>query len=692
MPRGAVPDPKQIAPLVALIHQEQFTEAEQRAQSLLATFPESGVLWKVLSVAQVRLGKDGLAALRQASELLPEDGEAHRNLGAALYDRGQWAEALESLQRALLKQPDDVSTLIDAANTLRKLERPAEAVPLYERALKQDPGEAEAHNNLGNAWLELKEYQNAELCYERALILWPGNAQIHCNRGFVRSAQRRLAEAAACYRQALASDPKLIDALNGLGNTLRDLGDRREAATLFRRAIEVDAARAESHANLGAVLFEMRRVDEAVASFKRALELAENHVPAQLGLALALRQQRRPEEAEEQCRAALEADPRHVEALCLLGELRADRGRFAEAEALFQRAIDADPEHAAAAYAGIATHRRMSEADSAWLRGAEALSARPLSLAQQISLQYALGKYFDDTGQYDRAFEHYTRANESTKRYGARHDRERLRQRVSRIIQSFDGRPGASPGAAADSELPILIVGMPRSGTSLAEQILASHPAVFGAGELVYWNGAYDAFSADAARGGTAAASVATLAVTYLERLRALGGGASRVIDKMPANFWYLGLVHAAFPRARIIHMQRHPFDTCLSIYFQNFFNIGPYANDLGDLAQFYGEYLRVMRHWRRVLPANVLLEVPYEALVEAPEEWSRRMLAFVGLPWDPRCLDFHQTDRVVITASKWQVRQRISKSSVGRWRNYSKHLGPLQPLAAAAPPVPGSP
>ena len=160
----------------------------------------------------------------------------------------------------------------------------------------------------------------------------------------------------------------------------------------------------------------------------------------------------------------------------------------------------------------------------------------------------------------------------------------------------------------------------------------------------------------------------------------------------MPANFWYLGLVHAAFPRARIIHMQRHPFDTCLSIYFQNFFNIGPYANDLGDLAQFYGEYLRVMQHWRRVLPANVLLEVPYEALVEAPEEWSRRMLAFVGLPWDPRCLDFHQTDRVVITASKWQVRQRISKSSVGRWRNYSKHLGPLQPLAAAAPPVPGSP
>jgi hypothetical protein len=179
------------------------------------------------------------------------------------------------------------------------------------------------------------------------------------------------------------------------------------------------------------------------------------------------------------------------------------------------------------------------------------------------------------------------------------------------------------------------------------------------------------------------------MAREYLGRLRELGGDASRVVDKMPANFWYAGLLHAALPQARIIHMQRHPFDTCLSIYFQNFFNIGAYAHDLADLAHFYGEYLRVMDHWRRVLPPTRLLEVPYEALVEDPERWARRMLDFVGLPWDPRCLEFHRTDRVVITASKWQVRQKISRGSVGRWRNYETHIGPLRVLGYLVPEAP---
>src|SRR6202043_1463103 len=167
----------------------------------------------------------------------------------------------------------------------------------------------------------------------------------------------------------------------------------------------------------------------------------------------------------------------------------------------------------------------------------------------------------------------------------------------------------------------------------------------------------------------------------YLARLTASAGGAPRVVDKMPANFMYAGLIHAAFPLARIIHMQRHPIDTCLSIYFQNFFNIGPYANDLDDLTHYYGEYQRISNYWRAVLPATALLEVPYEALVADQEHWTRRMLDFIGLPWDPKCLDFHQTDRVVITASRWQVRQKINAASAGRWRNYEKFLGPLQRL-----------
>jgi len=235
------------------------------------------------------------------------------------------------------------------------------------------------------------------------------------------------------------------------------------------------------------------------------------------------------------------------------------------------------------------------------------------------------------------------------------------------------------PNHGSSSELPVLIVGMPRSGTSLTEQILASHPAVFGAGEVPFWDGAFNVYQKAALSGPVDPTLLPGMAAAYLERFAAASAGVLRVVDKLPGNFLYAGMIHSAFPRARIIHMQRHPLDTCLSIYFQNFFGMGPYANDLDNLAHYYGEYLRITNHWRTVLPATALLEVPYEALIEDQEGWSRKMLEFIGLPWDPKCLDFHQTERAVITASKWQVRQRIHSASAGRWRHYEKFVGPLR-------------
>jgi hypothetical protein len=249
----------------------------------------------------------------------------------------------------------------------------------------------------------------------------------------------------------------------------------------------------------------------------------------------------------------------------------------------------------------------------------------------------------------------------------------------------------------SESELPVFVVGMPRSGTSLIEQILASHPQAHGVGELNFWEEASETLASGlrapaGARPGARGAALAVrlaydtsgfaqLARRYLTRLSTHSGGALRVIDKMPGNFLYAGLIHAVFPRARIIHVQRQPLDTCLSMYFQNFFHLHPYAADLEALAHYYRQYLRVTEHWRTLLPAASLLEVPYEALIADQEHWTRRLLDFVGLSWDPRCLDFHETERVVITASRWQVRQKINAGSVGRWRNYERHLGPLTQL-----------
>jgi tetratricopeptide (TPR) repeat protein len=681
MNRASILNPHEIGALVALVNQDRLTEAEHRARTLLGVNPNDGMLWKILSVALVRQGRDALQALRKTVELMPLDGEAHCNLGAALHDQGQWAAALASLQRALALQPHNVEALVDAANALRALGRAREAVPLYQRALEIEPRLVEAHNNLGNAFLDLGRADDAAGCYRSALQFKPDDAQILCNLGTALRQAGHLDEAAQSYGRALILKPGDADAVNKLGNVLRELGSRREAAALFRRAVEIDPGRAESYVYLGTVLFELRRVDEAAASYRQALALQPDYAPAHLSLGLALRQQRRPAEAESACRAALAIDPNYSEALSFLGELQADHGRFSEAEELFQRAIAIDPDFSPA-YVSIATHRKMTGEDGAWLKGAEALLAKRRPLGHEIGLRYALGKYFDDVGQYDEAFDHYRRANELTKRYGTKYDRAKLEQRVERIIGTFDAASMLQYRAhESASEPPIFIVGMPRSGTSLAEQILASHPAVFGAGEVIFWNAAYDAYRDAEIAGKSAATLIPGMAADYLNRLTAISGGALRVVDKMPANFLYAGLIHAAFPQARIIHMQRHPIDTCLSIYFQNFFNIGPYANDFDNLAHYYRQYLRVTDHWRTVLPATALLEIPYEALIDDQEGWSRRMLEFVGLTWDPKCLDFHRTDRVVITASKWQVRQKISRSSAGRWRNYEKFLGSLRGL-----------
>jgi tetratricopeptide (TPR) repeat protein len=571
-------------------------------------------------------------------------------------------------------------------NALLQLGRQDEAIACYRRALEFAPEEAQVLCNLGNALRQRGLLDEALATTRRALARDPNLSVAHNNMGLVLAAQGRREEAAACYSQAVQCSPGYLDGLINLGNVLRELGKRREALAVYSRAIEIDPNRAESHCNLGNALFEARHFDAAIESFRGALALRPDHAPAHVGLGGALRLQRRTAEARTACGAALAIDPDYPEALALLGELRADEGKFAEAERLFRRAVAAKPDFAFG-LASIAANRKMSRDDAAWLRNAEALLVNRPPPADEINLRFALGKYFDDIHEYARAFGEYARANELTKRFTGQYTRESLTGRIDGIMQRCDAGFMSRPRTfASPSELPIFIVGMPRSGTSLTEQILASHPAVFGAGELTYWDSAFAAFQEAALSGKSEAEVMPELATKYLDRLSGLSHGALRVVDKMPANFLYAGLISAVLPRARIIHMQRHPIDTCLSIYFQNFPNMGPFANDLDNLAFYYDQYLRITAHWRAVLPAAAWLDVPYEGLVEDQEGWTRRLLDFVGLPWDARCLEFYQTDRVVVTASKWQVRQKLTGTSAGRWKNYAAFIGPLARLAPSEP------
>ncbi|MEP6884013.1 MAG: sulfotransferase [Gammaproteobacteria bacterium] len=692
--------------------QNQGQDALAALESASRAAPRDARLHFLLGQALEERGLLERAALsfRRATAQDPKFADAHNDLGEVLLRLGQTDAAIASCQRALALRPRFPAALGNLANAERTRGALAAAIEGYRRVIALEPGLAEAHRNLGSALLEAGETEAAILSLQRAIELRPEFAAAVTQLAYALTALRRGAEAIPHYEKLLAHDARvetldefaallarlaryaasascyrsLLERMPGnarlhanLGHVLHCLGDFHTAIEHCRRAIELEPRLPEAHLHLGNSLLAMNALYEADAAYRNGLEIAPEHAALHTAHAMAERAVGRLEDAEASARRALALSPEAADSLALLGSLAIDHGRFDEAEDLLRRALAIDPE-LPEALTSLAALRKMSSADEAWREAAERVLARGLAVAHAINLHHALGKYYDDVDERDAAFQHHRIGNELSRRSRIAYDRAHMTERVSRILADFDQDALATLRPAGQtSERPVFVVGMPRSGTSLTEQILASHPQVRGAGELLYW-----IFAADTERQTNSerrAATIAELGRAYLEGLATRAPDASRVVDKLPVNFRHIGLIHAALPDARFIHLQRNALDTCLSIYFQGFSAAHPYATDFGDLAHYYHEYRRLMAHWRAVLPPQTLLDVRYEDLVEDPESWSRRMISHIGLPWDRRCLEFHRTNRPVLTASNWQVRQPISKGSVDRWRRYERFIGSLR-------------
>jgi tetratricopeptide (TPR) repeat protein len=547
----------------------------------------------------------------------------------------------------------ELAQCLAAAQRFLRVRRYADAIGPLSEAARLAPNDPVVLNNLGTAYLDSGNAADGIPWLRRSIALEPRAGYVHFNLAMASESTGDDIAAIISYRQAVTLSPDLAKAHAMLADLLLRKGRQAEAATAYKRA-----AAAGPGTSLGGLC--------------RAVFLdLENRTP----------------EAEDVLRQVIGRDPSNGMAHLLLGRLLAEAGRFDEAAASFERSIEIAP-HECHAYCGLASSKKFTEVDRSWI--AKMLSllgskdraqvSSTASTRQKMGLHFALGKALDDLGEYAEAMSHFSAANK-IRRSLCPFDRTAIEQDVERIIARFTAEFFAKhSGQGHEDPMPVLIVGMPRSGTTLLERIISSHPRVRACGELDFWNerGPVWAF----AEPERLAKAADELRGDYLRELRGTASGSVRATDKMPFNFFWVGLVHLLFPNARFVHSRRNPIDTCLSLYRTPFTtDAWGFASELGDLASYYRLYLRMMDHWQTVIPSDRLTGIDYEDVVGDTEKTARRVIAFCGLEWDAACLRPEQNLGAVKTASKWQARQPVYRSAVERWHRYEPWIGELREL-----------
>jgi tetratricopeptide (TPR) repeat protein len=626
---------------------------------------------------------------RIALRLWPDYPEAYCNLGLALQGLGRGDEAIEQFRRAVALRPSFASAYNGLGVALREAGNLDEALEAFQQAAEHEPKLATARSNLAQLLLDRGQPQQALMHAEEAVRLQPDLAAARNNLGNVLRALERLVEARAAYAEALRLDPDMAQAIYNMGLTLFREGKLGDALPWLKDAVELQPENAVWWADLADLRMEREEFPEAIIAYERDLALRPERAVTHNGLGWALQQEGRLDEAAGQFRTALELDPQSGWAQLNLGGVHEELGELTEAEAAFRAALAIQPRFAAA-HTRLATLLRgkLPASDRAALE--ERLAASELNEEARSGLLFGLAHVLDAGGEYSRAAECLREANalacEQAKRRNRDYDPAAHEQFVDQILTQFDvAFFKRTSGGGSDSRRPVFIFGLPRSGTTLIEQVLSSHSRVHGAGELVLVRHSFERIPEIVERSGWPIENVQhldgshirRLADQHLEWLQGFDGcKAERIVDKMPDNSMYAGFITAMFPNAILIHCRRDLRDIAVSCWMTNFRSIR-WANDPDHIATRFAQHRRVMDHWRSVLPAR-LHEIDYEDTVTDLEGTARRLIAACGLAWEPACLDFHRTRRPVRTASITQVRQPIYTKSVARWKHYESFLADL--------------
>ncbi|HXA48403.1 MAG TPA: tetratricopeptide repeat protein, partial [Burkholderiaceae bacterium] len=639
------PSQTEIADLLALFTQQRYMEAQACADKLTLRFPQHGFTWKALGAIHKKLGnpEEAISALTKASLFMPHDADVHYNLGNSFLEQNKPAQAESCYRQALAIQPGYVAAHYNLGKVYQALENFGAAETSYRMALSLQPGFVEALSSLGVVLHSLGKIEEGEICLRRAAEINPNDPQNHTNLANVLAELGKTDEAEALYRQALEIAPYSWQALHNLANLLLNQKRLSEAETMYVQVVQVRPEFAQAWFDLGNCLFAQNRNPDAEISYRESLRLDPDHAEAHIHLGIVQRELEQLTDAEQSYRNALRLQPESIEAHNNLGNVLRDLDRLSEAEACFHRALELNPQYTQAhnnlglalktagrleearqvlekaiaidpeflePHFGIATLKTYRENDPHIASLEKQLTTvHELRPEAQIRFWFAIGKMYEDLGRFDASFSAYEKGNR-LKFSLLTWDEEKETAFVDRIkklfTQEFFDRANRRPTSdSAPERTPIFILGMPRSGTSLLEQILSTHPGVFGAGELVTMSEviAKAMPNEDYAHYPDAIANFSPqqwqqLGVNYLRKVWELAPHASHITDKMPANFLYIGMIHLMFPNAKIIHAMRNPMDSCFSCY-SRLFNKGnlAFSYDLNALGHFYNRYIALMEH-----------------------------------------------------------------------------------------------
>ena len=550
---------------------------------------------------------------------------------------------------------------------------------------------------IATLWQQAEQFERvgnlaqAEQSYRQILQKEPGDSRAWHGLGLLAFGANNLEAAFANIAQAVRLDPRVTLYHRNLGEIARRAGKLDQAILSGKAACTLSPEDLDAQYNLGLAYTDAEQYTKAIFHYRKAIKINPNHGLSWNNLGSALEQQGDKKRALSAYEKAVAIHSGHAEAQNNQGAIYSEEGRLDEARQSFSAAIAARPDFVEAHYnlSSLKTYTT----DDPHLSMLEGVYAKrdQLNSHARIRYDFALGKAWDDIGQYDRAFAAYDEGNR------IQHailpcDEQRADELIDSIISTFTPEFFASRleqrPAPSKTKTPIFIVGMPRSGTTLLEQILSTHPSVFGAGELTTLNEVISEITKASSEklftenlSNLSKTNLQKIGKDYLRKVWTLSPKSAYITDKMPANYFYLGLIYLALPNAKIIHAMRDPMDSCFSCFSRLFNDTMEFAYDQETLGRYYQRYMRLMKHWHEVLPKGTILDLPYEDMIADTENQSKRVLEFVNLPWDSDCLEFYKNDRLVKTASVAQVRKPIYKTSVARWKHFARHLKPLYEL-----------